>query len=150
VTTDWNTRLAVRYKDEQGTEHEISPINSFTPTLAANAEPIHSIERTHVGVVFNPQAITFQMSVSAIGDSAARLTALAINRLPFTIMLQEKTGDDWSFNSIVLSDCVITSAGPTNASPTGVPQATFSGFSMHIETTAADNTKSVGPVQSGG
>jgi hypothetical protein len=33
----WNTRLAVHYTDDRGVDHEISPIQSFTPTFAATA-----------------------------------------------------------------------------------------------------------------
>ena len=64
--TSWNTRLAVHYTDATG-EHEISPISSFVPTFATSAEPLHSIERTHVGVVATPQSLTFSMTVNAIG-----------------------------------------------------------------------------------
>ena len=145
--SDWKTRLAVHYTDATG-DHEISPIQSFTPTFSTSAEPIHSIERTHVGVVFNPQSLTFSMTVSAIGDTAAKLTALALVGQRFDIALQEQTGSDWSFSTIVLKDCVITSAGPTSATISGTPQAQFSGFSMHVESTGADLTKTVSPPQS--
>jgi hypothetical protein len=150
VTTpsDWQTRLAVHYTDSTG-DHEISPIQSFTPTFSTSAEPLHSIERTHVGVVFSPQSLTFSMTVPAIGDTAAKLTALALTGQRFDISLQEKTGSDWSFSTIVMKDCVITSAGPTAATVSGAPQAQFSGFSMHVESTDAGSTKTVSPPQSG-
>lgn len=143
---NWNTRLAVNYTDAQG-EHEISPIQSFTPTFATSAEPLHSIERTHVGVVSTPQSMTFSMTVNAIGPAAAQLTALALNGTPFTISLWEKVGNDWSFSTIVMSSCVITSAGPTSAAISGAPQATFSGFSMHVDSTDSGGTKTSGPAQ---
>jgi len=129
--TNWNSRLAVLYEDETG-QHTIAPIDSFTPTFALNAEPLHSIEQTHIGVVYTPPAITFQMSVRAIGDGTAQLTSLAMRGLHFNIILQENEGDDWSFNSIVLSDCLITSAQPTAATISGAPTATFSGFSLAV------------------
>lgn len=141
---DWETRLAVHYTDETG-EHEISPIQSFTPTFATNAEPIHSIERTHVGVVFNPQSLTFTMTVSALGPDAAKLTSLALLGKRFSILLKEKRGDDWAFSTIVMTECVITSAGPSAATISGHPQAQFSGFSMGAEVTGADNAKTVAP-----
>jgi len=146
---DWKTRLAVHWTDDRGKDHDVSPIQSFTPTFSTNAEPIHSIERTHVGVVFSPQSLTFSLTVSAIGDAAAQLTKLALEGSRFDVTLQEQTGNDWSFSTIVMKDCVITSAGPTSATISGTPQAQFSGFSMHVETTATDNTKTVSPPQSG-
>jgi len=135
---DWRTRLAVTYTDN-GTTVDITPIDSFSPSFSLAVEAIHSIERTHVGAVFSPKSITFSLTVKAIGDVAARLTALAMKGTRFDITLQEKIGDDWAFQSVVLSECIITSATPTSASPTGAPTATFSGFSMHAATVGKDN-----------
>ena len=137
---DWRTRLAVSYT-ENGKTVDITPIDSFSPSFSLAIEPIHSIERTHVGAVFSPQSITFSLTVKAIGDVAARLTALAMEGKRFDITLQEKVGDDWAFESVVLGDCMITSAMPTSASPTGAPTATFSGFSMHATTESKEKVK---------
>jgi hypothetical protein len=128
-TLDWKTRLAVSY-DDGGPTVNITPIDSFSPSFSLAVEPIHSIEQTHVGAVFSPKSITFTLTVRAIGDVAAKLTSLAMRGKRFNITLQEKTGDDWAFQSVVLRDCIITSASPTSATPTGAPSATFSGFSM--------------------
>lgn len=144
--TSWNTRLAVRYTDATGT-HDITPIQSFSPTFATAAEPLHSIERTHVGVVAMPQSVTFSMSVNAIGPAAAQLTALALTGTQFEILLQEQVGNDWSFSTIVLSNCTITSSTPTTATISGAPTATFSGFSMHVDSTDTGGTKTSGPPQ---
>ena len=132
---DWDTRLAVSYNDGTG-DVEISPIDSFSPTFSLSAEVLHSVEQTHIGVVYTPQAISFSMTVRAIGDVAARLTTLALNGTRFSVVLKEKTGDDWSFKSVVLSDCVITSATPGAATISGAPSATFSGFSLGAKTDA--------------
>ena len=129
---DWRTRLAVRFKEGTGDYQDISPIDSFSPSFSLGIEPVHSIERTHVGAVYSPQSITFSITVKAIGDVTARLTSLALRGTRFDIMLQERVGDDWSFASLVLGDCIITSANPSSASPSGAPSATFSGFSMHV------------------
>jgi hypothetical protein len=126
---DWNTRLAVSYK-EGVTTVDITPIDSFSPTFSLNAEVLNSIEDTHLGVVYTPQAMTFSMTVKAIGDVAAQLTALAFAGTRFNIVLQEANGSDWSFKKIVMSDCVITSANPSPAAISGAPAATFSGFSL--------------------
>jgi hypothetical protein len=139
--SDWkDTRLVVTY--EVGSQSaEISPIDSFTPTFALNAEVIHSIERRHCGVVYSPQAISFSMTVKAIGDVAAKLTVLAMNGTPFDVILKEKVGDDWAFLNVVMSRCIITSATPTAATPAGAPTATFSGFSLGAGVEANDGTK---------
>jgi hypothetical protein len=128
---DWNTRLVVSYTDDQGQSDEISPIDAFTPSFALNAEPLHSVEKTHIGVIYTPEALSFSLTVKAIGDVAAKLTVLALEGRRFSVELQEQDGgDDWSFASVVMSDCVITSATPTAATISGAPAATFSGFSL--------------------
>jgi hypothetical protein len=127
---DWNTRLAVSYTDDQGQTVEITPIDSFTPSFSLNAEALHSIEETHVGVVYNPKAMSFSLTVRAIGEVAARLTVLALEGRRFSVLLQEGEGTDWAFSRIVVSDCVITSATPSSATISGAPAATFSGFAL--------------------
>lgn len=136
---DWNTRLAVTYETEAGTV-TISPIDSFNPTFTLNAEPIHSIEATHIGVIYQPAQLTFSLTVKTIGDVAARLTKLAIEGTPFDISLLEEDGDDFAFSTIVLRDCILTSAQPANTSSSGgAPTATFSGFSLIAEANGKNN-----------
>lgn len=127
---DWRTRLAVTYVDENGTKVDVTPIDSFSPTFGLNAEVHHSIERTHIGAIFMPESITFSMTVKAIGDVAAQLTVLALSGKRFDITLHEFDGTDWSFKTVVLRECLITSASPSNATISGAPAATFSGFSL--------------------
>lgn len=139
---DWiNTRLAVSFTDDTGANVLISPIDSFSPTFAMNSEPMHSIEQTHIGLIHSPEQITFQMQVRACGDVAARLTALAMKSKSFDILVQEEVGDEWAFSSLVLSDCYITNAVPTSASPTGAPTATFSGVSLGAKATDKENAE---------
>jgi hypothetical protein len=127
---DWNSRLAVSWQDAGGIR-KIVPVDSFSPSFSLNAEVLHSIEATHLGVVYSPQSMTFSLSVKAIGDSAGQLTSLALNGTRFDIILQETDqGQDWSFKKIVMQECIITSATPTNATISGAPSATFSGFSL--------------------
>ncbi len=147
--SDWNTKLEVHYKDPDGNQHTISPIQSFTPTFATTAEPLHSIERSHVGVVYSPPSLTFSLTVPVVGDTAAKLTAIALRGQRFELVLLEGSGNDWSFSTIVLSDCIITSANPTPAAISGVPQASFSGFSMQVTATDSGNTATVAPANSG-
>jgi hypothetical protein len=138
---DWKSRLAVSYVDTNNNEVLITPIDSFTPSFSLNAEVIHSIERTHVGVVYTPQAINFTMSVKAIGDVAAQLTSIALEGRRFDLVLQETDdGTDWSFKKVVLSSCIITSASPSAATPAGAPTATFSGFSLGASSEAKQGT----------
>jgi hypothetical protein len=127
---EWKTRLAVSYI-EGGNPVSISPIDSYTPTFSLNAEAMHSIEATHIGVIYMPQAMSFSMTVKAIGNVAAQLTALAMEGKTFDIVLQETDdGNDWSFKTIVMKNCIITSASPSPATISGAPAATFSGFSL--------------------
>jgi hypothetical protein len=126
---EWKTRLAVSFT-ANGSTTLISPIDSFSPNFALSAEPIHSIEQTHIGVIYSPDSMTFSMTVKALGDVSGQLTALALQGTPFDILLQENEGDDWSFHSIVMSNCIITSAAPSNAAISGAPSATFSGFAL--------------------
>jgi hypothetical protein len=127
---DWKSRLVVKYTDEKG-QSTATPIDSFTPSFALNAEVMHSVEDTHVGVIYNPQSISFSLTVKAIGDAAARLTALALQGKRFEVLLQEQDGGtDWSFKTVVMTDCIITSATPSTATVSGAPTATFSGFSL--------------------
>lgn len=141
---EWKTRLSVSFTANSVTTL-ISPIDSFSPSFAMNAEPLHSIEATHIGVIYSPDAMTFSMTVKALGDVAGQLTALALNGTTFDIILQEADGDDWSFHSILMSSCIITSAAPSNASISGAPTATFSGFALAstAEGKAASTTASV-------
>ncbi len=128
---DWKTRLAVSYVDDAGNEELISPIDSFVPSFSLATEVLHSIEKTHIGVIYSPQSVSFSMSVKAIGDIAAKLTDLALNGKRFRLVLQETDeGSDWAFKKLVMSDCLITSATPTSASPSGAPTATFSGICL--------------------
>jgi hypothetical protein len=133
---DWKTRLAVSYTPSGSTTPvDITPIDSFSPSFSLNAEVLHSIEQTHIGVVYNPESISFSLTVKTIGDVAANLTALALEGTRFDITLQEsENGSDWSFSKIVLRECIITSATPTAASISGAPTATFSGFSLGAST----------------
>jgi hypothetical protein len=127
---EWKTRLAVSYI-EGGNAVTISPIDSYTPTFSLNAEALHSIEQTHIGVIYQPQAMSFSMTVKAIGNVAAQLTSLSLEGKTFDIVLQETDdGDDWSFKKIVMKNCIITSASPSPATISGAPSATFSGFSL--------------------
>jgi hypothetical protein len=127
---DWKTRLAVSYTESGGSPQEISPIDAFTPSFSFATEVCHSLQATHLGLIFSPDNISFSMTVKAMGDVAAKLTALAIARKRFNVTLQEKSGDDWSFAKLILSDCIITSATPTAATISGAPSATFSGVSL--------------------
>jgi hypothetical protein len=113
---DWNTRLAVSYTDEDGNTVNLTPIDAFAPNFTLNAEALHSIEETHIGVVYTPEALSFSITVKAIGDVAAKLTTLALKGKRFDVLLQESEGgEDWSFASIVMSGCIITAAQPTSA-----------------------------------
>ncbi len=129
-----NTRLAVIVDND--TLNPVSPIESFTPTFSLVTEVVHSLEATHIGYVANPENFTFTMTVRAIGDSAARLTRLAMDGTEFEIGMFEvadSTGE-WDFVSVIMRKCLITSANPSNAMINGAPLATFSGVARQVET----------------
>lgn len=127
---DWNTRLVVQVTNDGGVPPEITPIDQFTPTFSVPAEALHSIERTHVGVIYGTKSITFSVTVRAIGGAVGRLTKLALNGTRFDVLVQQQEGNDWSFSSIVLTNCIITSAQPGAVTVAGAPSATFSGISL--------------------
>lgn len=129
---EWNTKLAVQYTKGAETV-TITPIDSFSPSFSMNIEPLHSVEASHLGAIFSPPSMNFTMTVKAIGDVVGRLTKLALDGELFDITLLEQVGDDWSFSSFVLRNCLITSATPTTATISGAPAATFSGFSLHAD-----------------
>lgn len=128
---NWNSRLSVKYNDGSG-EQLITPIDSFQPSFAMNAEVLNSIEAKHIGVVYMPEQISFSISVKALGPATAQLTKLALNGTPFQIVLEEvDEGDpEWSLSEVLLDQCIITNASPTNATISGAPVATFSGFAL--------------------
>jgi hypothetical protein len=126
---EWRTRLAVTMTVGE-TEVPITPIDTFTPSFSMNVEPLHSVEASHIGAIYSPPTINFSMTVKAIGDVVGRLTKLALDGSTFDISLGESTGSDWTFDSFVLRNCLITSASPSTVTVTGAPSATFSGFSL--------------------
>jgi hypothetical protein len=129
---EWRTRLAVTMTAGD-VAVPITPIDTFTPSFSMNVEPLHSVEASHIGAIFSPPTINFSMTVKAIGDVVGRLTKLALDGTTFDISLFEQSGSDWTFESFVLQNCLITSASPTTATVTGAPTATFSGFSLSAE-----------------
>jgi hypothetical protein len=133
---EWKTRLAVTYTDEDGNSGPITPIDSFTPTFSLAVEQLHSLEATHIGAIFSPPSISFSMTVKAMGDAVGILTSLALQGKRFQVLLQEtQDSHDWSFSHIVMDDCIITSASPSPTMISGVPAATFSGFSLKTTAT---------------
>ena len=133
MPTWMNTRLAVIVDND--TANPISPIESFTPTFSLGTEIVHSLEATHIGYIGNPENFTFTMTVKAIGDSAARLTRLAMDGTEFEIgmfAVADSSGE-WDFVSVIMRKCLITSANPSNATINGAPVATFSGVARQVE-----------------
>lgn len=129
-----NTRLAVIVDND--TANPVSPLESFTPSFNLSTEVVHSIEATHIGYIANPENFTFNLTVKAIGDSAARLMRLAMDGTEFDIGMFEVEGStgEWDFVSIVLRKCLFTSANPSNMTINGAPAATFAGVARQAET----------------
>src|SRR5262250_50269 len=120
---DWKTRLAVTVQSKDGNVSPtiVTPIESFTPTYTTPVTPIHSIEADNIGALYHPQTATFTMTVKAIGASVAALTKLAIAGTKFNITLTERKGTDWTFNTLLFRDCIITTVNPSNVVMDGVP-----------------------------
>ncbi|WP_185867737.1 hypothetical protein [Sphingomonas sp. TF3] len=127
----WKSRLAVRFNDGSGPAL-ITPIESFQPSFAMNAEALSSIEAINIGVIYMPEQISFTITAKAIGTSAAHLTKLALDGKRFQIILSETDGGDpeWALAEVLLDQCVITNATPSSAAISGAPTATFSGFAL--------------------
>jgi hypothetical protein len=141
---EWKSRLAVYYG---GAKKALTPISSFQPTFALSAEPLHSIEASHIGVIYSPPQITFSMSVTAIGTAVGELTNFALTGERFEIVLEEtENGTDWSMKQILLKDCVITSASPSSATISGAPAATFSGFALQATTQSDAGEAKIGAI----
>jgi hypothetical protein len=153
--TDWNTRLAIVYQpldpitgSPQGQPLQITPIDSFQSTLNTAAQALHSLEQTHVGAVFSPADLQFTMTVKQSASEMGHLTELGLNRQRFNIGVQVSevnpvTGvSDWNLQSILLSNCIITTmqVGPFTTTPGAVPTILISGVSLHVQVTAADNS----------
>jgi hypothetical protein len=146
----WNSRLSVKYDSGSG-EQTITPIESFQPTFAMNAEPLHSVEAINIGVVYMPEQLNFSLTVKALGPAAARLTMLALNGTPFKIVMEEvDEGDtEWALTEVLLDQCIITSAVPSSAAISGAPTATFSGFALGGRAKSADASAVAGAPVSG-
>ncbi|MEU9347849.1 hypothetical protein AB0D74_42305 [Streptomyces sp. NPDC048278] len=124
---DWNTRLEVKLGDST-----ITPISTFTPTFNAPHTVLHSVEADNVGFVRQPATFTFTMGVPAVATAVADLTQLATEGTEFQIIVAEKQGTDWAFNSMKFARCVVTSANPSNVVIDGVPQASFTCLALSV------------------
>jgi hypothetical protein len=134
---EWHTKLAVSWEDKSGNE-VITPVESFAPNFTIGATALHSIEATHIGAVYTPDAMAFSITVKAIGKPAAELTILAMEHKRFKILLVEQEGTDWSFEKVILEECVITGAQPSTVTPSGAPTAVFSGISLKANAESAE------------
>ncbi|EKV27268.1 hypothetical protein C882_1770 [Caenispirillum salinarum AK4] len=148
----WNSRLVVKYDTGSG-EKTITPIESFQPSFAMNAEPLHSVEAINIGVIAMPEQINFTITVKALGTATAELTKLALDRTAFRVVMEEvDDGSDpeWSLTEVLLDNCFITNATPSSAAISGAPTATFSGFALGGEAkSASQDAAAVGaPIES--
>ncbi|MFG2396924.1 hypothetical protein [Streptomyces lydicus] len=130
-TLKWDTRLAVSVDAKP-----VTPIDSFNPTFNVPVQPLHSLEADNVAHIVQPQAFTFTMAVKAIGTSVATLTGLAMTNTAFSVVVQQGKGSDWTFKSIALNDCYITSVASTIVID-GVPTTTFNCISLQAVPTGA-------------
>lgn len=146
----WKSRLAVRYDAGSGAQL-ITPIDSFQPSFAMNAEPLSSIEAINIGVVYMTEQISFTITAKAIGSAAAQLTKLALDGKPFQIIMTETDAGDpeWSLAEVLLDKCIITNATPSSAAISGAPTASFSGFALggQVKATGLQDGRAGAPIQ---
>lgn len=146
----WKSRLAVRYNAGSG-EQLITPIESFQPSFAMNAEPLSSIEAINIGVVYMNEQISFTITAKAIGPAAAQLTKLALDGKSFQIIMSESDAGDpeWSLAEVLLDQCIITNATPSSAAISGAPTASFSGFALggQVKATGLEDGRAGAPIQ---
>lgn len=138
---DWNTRLAIEFSTDptDATQTQITPIDSFSTTIGLAASELHSIEATHVGAVYAPKTIQFQMIFKAMGDMAATLSSLAFQGSRFDVIVQVQEGTDWAFQKVLLKNCIVTQF-ITNAPVTGAPTITLNGVSLSATETPANSS----------
>lgn len=70
---------------------------------------------------------------------------LAMRGIEFQVGMFRADGsvpDEWDFDSIILENCLVTSANPSNATINGAPMATFSGVARRGSATTAGGTPS--------
>ncbi len=141
----WKSRLSVKYNDGTG-ENLITPIESFQPSFAMNAEALHSVEAINIGVVYMPEQLNFSLTVKAMGTATAQLTMLALRGIPFSIVMEEVDDGDveWSLTEVLLDKCIITNAVPSSAAISGAPTATFSGFALSGQVKSEADAVAVG------
>lgn len=145
----WKSRLAVRFNSGSGATL-ITPIESFQPSFAMNAEPLSSIEAINIGVIYMTEQISFTITAKAIGTATAQLTKLALDGTRFQIIMTETDAGDpeWSLAEVLLDQCVITNATPSSAAISGAPTASFSGFALggQVKSTGVEDAKAGAPV----
>lgn len=118
---DWDTRLEVTVGGVT-----ITPIDIFNPRFSTTHTVIHSIESDRVGYLRRPFEFTFDMTIQANAAVVADLVEMALNAREFDVSIAERRGTDWTFSSVALSRCIITSTNPSNIIRDGIPVATFS------------------------
>jgi hypothetical protein len=127
----WDTRLTVMV----GTT-VVTPVDSIIPNFNTPVQTLHSLEADNVAHIVQPEAVTFAMTVKAIGPVVAKLTDLARNHKSFTLAVSEKTGNDWTFSNVAFNDCYITSVA-NNIVIDGVPTTTFNCICLEAIPTAS-------------
>ena len=142
--SDWKTRLGVRFTVD-GNETRVFLAQSYVPDVRYQCRTA-ALDRAHPRRRGRDPAVADVHAVRHRDRSGrAELTALALRGDPFDIVLLEQEGDDWSFSTIVLEQCYITSAAPGSATVSGAPVATFSGFSLAAAVTDNAGTTTKAP-----
>lgn len=142
--TNWNSRLAVKFMPIGGAAEVITPITNFSPNIDLPHEIIDSIDGHNLGYSSGNPRFSFDFEVQGVNKSVFRkifAVALKGTRFSVGIALNDGLSDDWVFDTIEFSDCIVTSVDPSSVDNSGAaPTMKFSAVCLNIAV-INDNTK---------
>jgi hypothetical protein len=121
-SSNWATRLVIKYMPNGGASEIITPITNLQPAADLPKEIIDSIDACNTGVSFGNPRYSFTFEVRAINKGVFRkIFATALKGTKFSVGIATGSGlpDDWVFDSIEMRDCYITNVDPSNIENTG-------------------------------
>ena len=132
---NWDSRLCVMFKPDDGSSVLISPISTMEPTIDTPASIIDSIDGCNLGYSLENPRFTFNFEVQALNFSVFRkIYSCALNRTKFSIVMATLTNqpDSWWLDSIEFTDCMITNTAQTADSSNKVPTVKFQASCLNV------------------
>jgi hypothetical protein len=134
--TNWNSRLAVKFMPAGGKSEIISPITNFSPNLDLPHEIIDSIDGHNLGYSSGNPRFTFDFEIQGVNKSVFRKifsVALKGTRFSVGIAVNDGLSDDWLFDSIEFSNCMVTSVTPSTFDNSGgIPTLKFTASCLDV------------------